>query len=144
MSPFQDPEKRREYQRKWYQKKKAGLETRTRRVGRDHEKRVRWEREYRKKHYGLRSQVFGDVCYICGSDRGVGLHKKDGEPHSADISSIRKALENPDDWVQLCSIPCHKGVHFCMGVFGWEWKTIEENIRRDVVPRWSKEASVRI
>ena len=84
--PYKDPEKLKAYKREWYQRKKAGLITRTRsNTAPTQEEKKRRQREYgRRRREKLRKMIsdeFGLSCSLCGYREGSILHRKDGAPH---------------------------------------------------------------
>ena len=81
---------------------------------------------FRKRVKELRAQHFGSRCSICGRDRKLAIHRKDGEEHGKDVLWRAGYLNsiNPDEWVALC-IPCHRGVHWLTEEMQYEWDKIE-------------------
>lgn len=95
------------------------LEWRMRKRKRD----TKWRRKNAENLRMKRDEIFGKICKICKSTKRLCLHKKDGRAHYTDQYTLKKALENPQEWVRLCRY-CHDGVHWCMKYLGWEYNTI--------------------
>ncbi|MFW9888737.1 MAG: hypothetical protein ACFFER_11165, partial [Candidatus Thorarchaeota archaeon] len=74
----------------------------------------------------LRDKIFGTECRLCGENRKLAIHRKDGTEHDRHFLWRIGFLEsiNPDEWVPLC-IPCHRGVHWLKEFRRFEWDTIE-------------------
>ncbi len=81
---------------------------------------------FRKRVKELRAQLFGSICSICGRDRKLAIHRKDGEDHGKDVLWRAGYLNsiNSDEWVALC-IPCHRGVHWLAEEMEYDWDRIE-------------------
>ncbi|MFX1605946.1 MAG: hypothetical protein ACFFDD_08555 [Promethearchaeota archaeon] len=79
----------------------------------------------------LREEIFGTKCRLCGQERKLAIHKKDGTEHERDVLWRIKFLKsvNIDDWAALC-IPCHRGVHWMMEELDYNWEDIESLARR--------------
>lgn len=120
------------YHQRWYQRRKAGLPTRTiQKLSEVERKRRKLERNRKwvRKQYKLRDKIFGNKCVICGSKRSLVLHEINGEPHKEDgYALVNKAIKNPEQWRRLC-YSCHKGVHWIMKYFGWSWGKIIKTIK---------------
>ena len=71
----------------------------------------RWRNEKRKQ-----------ADKICGKQRRLILHKKDGKPHEHTLTA-QKAIKNPESYVKLCEW-CHKAIHWNMKFFGMTWKDV--------------------
>ena len=132
--PIKDKNKNRIYQRIWARNKSQGLPTRTviRHKPTIDERRNQvnknWHR-YQTKIHAQRDATWGIKCQLCGTDRSLHLHRKDGKKHGYSLAELKRALLEPDKWVRICYW-CHIGVHFCMKYFKWNWTTIEENVHR--------------
>lgn len=74
----------------------------------------------------LRTEIFGTECELCGNERTLAIHKKNGEEHERDALWRIKYLEDLDreEWAPLC-IPCHRGTHWLMQNANKEWDDIE-------------------
>lgn len=136
--PIKDKEKNKAYQREWKRRQRVGLTTTTkvqlsesemqarakRYIERTRSNTKKWRIKLRKK----RDLVFGTSCSLCGYDKILDLHRKDGEPHKGDTTQINQALKEPDKWIRLCRF-CHGGVHFCMEKLALEWGDIENYLK---------------
>lgn len=91
------------------------------------EKLRKWNIKERKRLYNLRDRAWGTECFICAGNHRLCLHEKRGKKHKSNISSLKKALQEPEKWVRLCQ-DCHNGVHFCMRKLGWTWEDFEIHI----------------
>lgn len=96
------------------------------------------EREVRKrkaqlrhqgKVRGLRDEIFGTECEICGDEKEI-IHRKDGKRHSIYLTNSLKGLRSidPDEWAPICK-PCHLDVHALMRVKTFEWESIKKFLR---------------
>ena len=105
MSPIKDPEERKEYQRKWYQKNK-GLYSKRNKQRRDQRK------EYAKK---IRKE---SQCSKCGEDRWYVLdfHHEDPKEKDRTIAqmvrhcSLERVKEEIEKCIVLCA-NCHRELH---------------------------------
>jgi hypothetical protein len=97
-------------------------------------------KEYVKKRLqrikDLRKEKFGTKCRICGKSQDLAIHKKDGVEHNKDFLWIKKNLEsvNTDDWVALC-ISCHRGTHWMMDRYEYDWDAIESQAKEPAKQR---------
>jgi len=74
----------------------------------------------------ISKRILGDECCICKSNRSLTVHRKDGFTHRAfELIGVKKFEEElmSGEYVRLC-YSCHKGVHWVMKFFGWQWDTI--------------------
>lgn len=88
----------------------------------------------RKRYAKLRAEAFellGNKCFICGSsERLIHFHKKDGQPHGNNgRQALRLVVECPNEFVSLCSAPCHRLVHWSMMYLGMIWEEIERKVK---------------
>ena len=77
------------------------------------------------------AEIFGDRCDICGSEKYLALHQKQGTHNGKGggfATTLILAKKDPENWVRLC-IQCHKAVHWCMLHFGMSWEEIKEKLR---------------
>ena len=83
-----------------------------------------------KRIKDLRDKIFGTECKICGKTRDLVIHKKDGMEHDRDFLWRKGNLEsvNPNEWVALC-ISCHRGTHWMMQTYRYEWDDIESHLK---------------
>lgn len=143
--PIEDIIKRRDYQREWARRKRAGLPTKGIRVRKDllnhlTEKERKDRRRKQKRDAGRRTGIkkqnmidkaFGIKCFFCYKLRGQGkhfTHRKDGAKHAAlpkmSVEKLKEEIEkNSMKYVLLC-YHCHKSVHWCMKVLKMSWKNI--------------------
>ena len=73
----------------------------------------------------IRRALFGEKCQICGSrydEKQLYLHRKDGRPHSSELTMKEKFFRtlDPKEWVFLCYSD-HRGVHWAKKALGLEW-----------------------
>ena len=83
-------------------------------------------KQLRKRIKKLRAQLFGSKCSICGEERKLAIHRKDGEEHDKDALwrvGYLKSID-PDEWAAVC-MPCHWGVHWMMTEYGLNWSQIK-------------------
>lgn len=138
---FKDIKVQKEYQKLWYQRKKAGLPTKTRQPKSEKHKKYMGERRrrnaknYRRTRKIKRKQVIklilGDCCFICKrKNKLLSMHRKDGKKHkplhSMCSKRLKKELET-NKYVLLCYV-CHKNVHWCLDFVGLDWHFIEEHL----------------
>ena len=142
--PMNTPEAQKEYQRAWYQRKKAGLETKTKPKLSDEELKRRksargkyWHKrskERRKERKKRLIEAFGERCYFCNSsesERRLAFHEKNGKSH-ADFASMSedtfdKVIEK-GSFVRLC-YGCHKHVHWCMETLKMTWDEMSSRLQ---------------
>ena len=72
----------------------------------------------------IRRALFGEKCQICGSrydEKQLYLHRKDGRPHSSELTMKEKFFRtlDPKEWVFLCYSD-HRGVHWAKKALGLE------------------------
>ena len=112
------------FERRGIQKRKFETDKERRAASRER------RRETQKRIRELRESIFGTKCEICGTDTKVSnkvlcIHKKDGTEHAADAlwrkDYLMKLKRN--EWALLC-IPCHRGIHWLMKWFDWNWKDV--------------------
>ena len=77
----------------------------------------------------LREQLFGTTCRICGKERNLAIHRKDGKEHDKDALWRVRYLQSIDaaEWAALC-IPCHRGVHWLAKEKRFDWNRILEPV----------------
>jgi formate dehydrogenase assembly factor FdhD len=133
--PFKTIEERRKYVREWMYNKRHGLPTRTTirpTKEESREKRNIREQRYRKARRERSRKylefIYGKTCVICGEERIMIIHRKDGKKHklftNMSITQIKKELEShKDEYVRVCGI-CHAGVHWAMTYLGLKWEDI--------------------
>lgn len=137
--PYKDKVQMKEYQRQWYQRKKAGLSTRTtpklteKQVKTNTRKhRMKYSVKERSRRKSMIEKAFGNECYICKTkNKRLIAHKKDGKSHQL-LQNMRleifdEALKT-NDYVRLCFF-CHKGVHWMYDQLGLNWTEVEEALR---------------
>lgn len=137
--PFKDKEERRKYQQGWYQRKHAGLPTKTRtklEVLEQVEREKISKKKWKEKRNNLRRQQiiekFGERCPICNDTYRLQIHRKDGTPHERWMNMNNTEfwlLISSNDFVQLC-FNCHKAIHWCMYYLGMKW----EDIKKLIIP----------
>ncbi len=136
--PITDTQKRREYQREWARRKRAGLPTKIVNKPRltDEERRKRKNKSSRKSRIKTRikqnkqiDELLGTSCIICDRDYKLISHRKDGISHNSNGYMMRKdVLKHPEEFVRLC-YGCHKGIHWVMTYFGLTWGEITERLK---------------
>ncbi|NIO22768.1 MAG: hypothetical protein GTN38_01940 [Candidatus Aenigmarchaeota archaeon] len=123
------------YQKDWYQRKKAGLPTRTTPTRTPEERRKRqleikrkWNKITRKKVKEFVNKEIGNRCLFCGYEKRLICHRKDGSSHEKLSSLGLRALKTEikiDKYIRVC-FKCHKAIHWCMDNLGMSWKDIEK------------------
>lgn len=78
--------------------------------------------EIRAKRRNELEQILGTKCKICGKEKRIICHRKNGEPHESK-DTYKMVLEHPEDWIRLCEF-CHKGVHWAMKHLNMSWDDI--------------------
>lgn len=132
--PYKDSNKQKEYQQGWYQRKKAGLPTRTTNIPTEEsirKKKNLREMRYRKNLRKKINKIFGDECFICGrKDIRLICHETTGKSHKYNGNqSYRYALKHKEIMVRLCYM-CHKSTHWIMEHFRWKWGQIITQTRK--------------
>ncbi len=138
--PYKDIKVQKEYQRKWYLRKKQGLPTKTV-ISLSEEERIKRRRatiqKACKKKRFLRKQAkydkLGDICRICSRKQyNLHAHRKDGKPHkefhALTNEEYKKELDS-GEYVHLC-YRCHKGVHFCLDILKLTWSEIIKRLNK--------------
>ena len=110
---------------KWFRDKYYNdPEWRKRKRERDRKWRIKNYRKLQKQ----RDEVFGKKCSICDSTIRLCLHRKDGKPHRRNETSLKQAIEKPEDWIRLCG-KCHDGIHWVMKYFHLSWEEIVSRLQ---------------
>jgi hypothetical protein len=141
--PFKNIETRKKYQREWYKNKCLGLPTRKpnkiniiqdpekfKAIKRERCKRSRKKLELREKEQI--GQLIGFKCCLCGSERRITSHRKNGIPHSPNSNAEQRrkdVLAHPEEFVRVC-YGCHKGIHWVMKWFNMSWEEILQEIEK--------------
>jgi hypothetical protein len=141
-----DIEKKRDYDKNWQRRKRAGLPTRTKPIMTNTE-RIKRRKEVRQKANNKRFEnrlkqiveKFGkDLtdktlrCEICYGKYYPSLHRKDGQPHRLWRDMTNEEFEemiNGNDYVIIC-YDCHKHIHWCMKYLLMTWEEIYTNNHR--------------
>lgn len=129
---YKDARVQKEYQKNWYERKKKGLETRTKPVSKKLTKKELQEKRrisnlkcVNKKKDIIRKYL-GTKCFFCMYEDRLITHRKDGKEHK---KLIQLSLANLEDslksngYVYVC-YHCHKGIHWCMKQLGFNWEKI--------------------
>jgi len=98
--PLKDPEKQKEYQRKWNE---------------EHRKELR---EYNKKYFQTKGKklrsillmLIGSECLFCGSTEGLQFHEIHGKKHLTGINGFYYYLDHLTDFIPICHSH-HKRIH---------------------------------
>ncbi|MBR9682210.1 MAG: hypothetical protein GOV02_00910 [Candidatus Aenigmarchaeota archaeon] len=133
--PFKDTRVLKEYKHAWYQRKKEGLPTRTKKLLTEKERKERNLQVKRKSNKKMRmkkgdflKKKLGDKCHFCGYNERLTCHRKDGKTHKlfSDMSlgALQKEMKNPDKYIRVC-FKCHKAVHWCMKKLNMKWREIQ-------------------
>ncbi len=135
--PYKGSNKQKDYQRKWYQRKKAGLPTRTTKLLTNEERLQRRRKSSNSSSKKIRKirkikiqHKFGKKCVICSDDYYLQLHRKDGTLHRSPTSMTNVQFEeliNGDDYIQFC-FNCHKAIHWLMKYLKMTWEEIEPKL----------------
>lgn len=136
--PYKNPEKQREYQRKWCRRKNTGLPTKTKiPKSEEHKRKVKLvcNARYRERKRKIITDAFGELCFFCRYS-GMILHRKDGKKHKMPselgIREIHEIIvKNKDDYVYLC-MTCHKAVHWIMKYLGYTWDKIIQKLKKQL------------
>lgn len=113
----------------WTVRISIGAGTRRRYFKTDEERRLaKHETTLRSRHriIELRETIFGTKCRICGEERKLAIHRKDGTEH--DEHSLWRvtylSTVDPNEWAALC-IPCHRGAHWMLDTHGVQFDELE-------------------
>lgn len=135
--PYKDKEQNREYQRKWAEKKRHGLDTKIVRPPQVSEedkkerKKIISKKVREKRAKGRNDEIgkiFGKNCFLCQAVERLFVHRKDGFPHkryqmlSNDDFKSLLTIEN-ELYIRICQ-NCHNGVHWLMRTFKFDWEKI--------------------
>lgn len=87
----------------------------------------------RIKRNNIRKKYLSTHCYICKREEYKLLaHRKDGTRHKDFCTLTAKNLETEllsGKYINLC-YACHKGVHWSMENFGYNWEQILKKIKK--------------
>ena len=136
---YKDKKVQKEYQHRWYLRKKAGLPTKTKPVLTPEEKekinnenKQRNNKKIREKRRLAKRKYCGDSCFVCKYDKRLAAHRKDGKPHKPfeymGLHEFIKEIQT-GEYVSLCH-KCHKHIHLVMKYFSYSWSTIESLVMR--------------
>lgn len=82
---------------------------------------------YSKQKYVEARKLLGGCCFLCKGDWRLSIHEKNGNKHHVHV--YKDVFKNPDRFVLLCQLPCHKFVHRCMSLLKMTWKEIEGRLK---------------
>jgi DNA-directed RNA polymerase specialized sigma subunit len=84
------------------------------------------ERTHRKI-VELREELFGTQCRVCGEERKLAIHRKDGAEHDENALWRISYLQSLDsvEWAALC-IPCHRGTQWMLEKHGVQYDDLEQ------------------
>lgn len=115
----------REYFKKYHQLHKNETSEYNKQYREKHKEKLNKNyKKYIKKMRQEALRILGNKCFLCGQNRKLEFHKKDGQPHNS--GKAIGVLRNPEEFVLLCIQPCHRGVHFCLKFLDMKWEEFEE------------------
>ena len=134
--PYKDPDKNREYQREWANRRRSGVETKivnNPKVSEEEKnaKRKASQMKYRHQRKMQLAGHLGSHCFFCNvhvSEKRLSAHRKDGKEHN-DLHNMKKVdflKEIASGAYERVCYKCHKHVHWCMDALKMSWDEIVE------------------